>query len=458
MGRAPDYVNVAQFELLTWIADGCAEGVYQGTSHRVSARSLHNRGLVLIEGQGKTWSATITPKGTQLLKEHATRIEAERQRERREEEARAERERKRQEQRNRAVELLEAVVAAGGRFELGADVQSHEATGIADCLASEGLLPVGQRLAQEPTRMDPSLGVTVYLEPDFAALTPSRTFEIPQQIRDPHPAVTAFRDKRAYVSKPQIARAARLLQAIVAAAVEMGWKAPAKAASAYTARGEAGADLSLGLPSREVVVTVRELDERGRSGRAFTTDTDYYTREERTKANRHFVGSGRLELTLTKAWEQQPILTLRDTTEHTLEEQLATLIRTLEIAEAEAEWKRKEEVRRGKIREVRWEEVRRAAFRELAYARNAEQLREQLARRDAAAAMHEYADEIDARAAQLVASDAQAAYEWADWIRRHAQSSDPINGPLTVLRVESCTHEELQPHMNGWSTHGPYRR
>ena len=42
----------------------------------------------------------------------------------------------------------------------------------ADCLVREGLLPGGQRLAHEATRMDPALGVTAYLEPDFAALTP----------------------------------------------------------------------------------------------------------------------------------------------------------------------------------------------------------------------------------------------------------------------------------------------
>jgi hypothetical protein len=27
-----------------------------------------------------------------------------------------------------------------------------------------------------------------------------------------------------------------------------------------------------------------------------------------------------------------------------------------------------------------------------------------------------------------------------------------------LVQVASCSHEELQPHMNGWSTHGPYRR
>ncbi|MGN2640661.1 hypothetical protein ACTD5D_31720 [Nocardia takedensis] len=449
---------MAQFELLTWIADGCAEGVYEGTSHRVSARALHNRGLVLVEGQGKNWAATITPKGTKLLEEHAARIEAARERQLREEVARAESERKRQERRKHAVEMLEAVVAAGGRLELGPDVESHRVAEIADLLARERLLPPEQRLAQEPTLMDPVLGVTVYLEPDFAALTSPRAIEVPQQIRDPHPAVDVFRDKRAYVSKPQIARAARILQALVSAALEMGWKVPAKAASTYTGREEAGADLSLKLPSQEIVVTVRELDERGRGGRAFTSDTDYYTREQRTRANRNFVGSGRLELTLTKAWEQQPILTLRDTREHTLDEQLPTLIRTLEIAEKEAEWKRKEEARRSKIRELRWEQVKKAAFVELAYERNAEQLRDQLTQRDAAAAMRDYADEIVARAARLEPSDAQAAHEWADWIRRHAERTDPIYGPLAVLRVESCGHEELQPHMNGWSTHGPFRR
>jgi hypothetical protein len=44
--------------------------------------------------------------------------------------------------------------------------------------------------------MDPGFGVTVYLEPDFAALTALRTFTVPGQLRDPHPAVAAFRDKK----------------------------------------------------------------------------------------------------------------------------------------------------------------------------------------------------------------------------------------------------------------------
>jgi hypothetical protein len=33
----------------------------------------------------------------------------------------------------------------------------------------------------------------------------------------------------------------------------------------------------------------------------------------------------------------------------------------------------------------------------------------------------------------------------------------PLNGPLRLEEVTSCNHDELQPHMQGWSTYGPYR-
>ncbi|MGW6695028.1 hypothetical protein ACWF62_14770 [Rhodococcus sp. NPDC054953] len=303
---------MAQYDLLKWVANGCSDGVYDGTSHRVSARSLHNRGLIQVAGKSTTWSAKITPQGTRIMQEQTTRVEAARQRERQEAQARAEREREQQLLRAHAVEVLDAVVAAGGRVELGSDINDHGIEQIEGALARDGLLPVGQRLTHEPTRMDPTLGVTAYLEPDFTRLTPLRDFKVPRQLRDPHPAVVAFQDKRAYVSKKQISRTARLLQAIVSAATQMGWKV-SQPRNAYTGPREVSPDLALKLPSSEVVVTLRELDQRGRPGFAFTTGTDYYTRVQTTTANKGFLASGRLELTLTKPWEQHPILNLYDT-------------------------------------------------------------------------------------------------------------------------------------------------
>ncbi|MFZ2176773.1 MAG: hypothetical protein WAW17_22575 [Rhodococcus sp. (in: high G+C Gram-positive bacteria)] len=306
--------------------------------------------------------------------------------------------------------------------------------------------------------MDPDLGVTVYLEPDFATLTRQRKFDVPRQLRNPHPSVLAFRDKRMYVSQSQIARAARFLQAIVSAATEMGWKVPGKVANISGGHGEVQSDLALGLPSREIAVTVREIDQRGRVGLAFTTDTDYYTRTRRTITNKNFLTSGRLEVTLTKAWEQQPILSLRDTDGTTLEEQLPTLVHTLEVTEAQAQWALQEEARRAQIRQVRWEEVKKEALTRLTYERNAERLRDELARRNAAEAMRAYADEIDAHVASLGTSDQQSAQEWAGWIRRHAENTDPINGSLQIIEVATCNRDELQPYMNGWSTYGPSRQ
>ncbi|WP_319455601.1 MULTISPECIES: hypothetical protein [unclassified Mycobacterium] len=306
--------------------------------------------------------------------------------------------------------------------------------------------------------MDPVLGLTVYLEPDFEALTALRPFSVPRQLRDPHPAVMEFQNKKSLVSKAQVGRAARFLQALISATAEVGWKTPSKMRDMSPRRGEFGPDLSLRLPSRELVVTIRELDQSGRRVQAYTTERDYYTRTERTTANKHFRASGNLEVAIKKPWEDQTVLSLRDTVGASLEEQLPTLIRELEIAEAEADWSRQEESRRSKIRETRWEEVKQEAFTKLSYVRNAEMLRDQLERRQAAATMRTYANEIESRAEQFDDPDKEEAREWATWVRQHADRTDPINGPLHLLRVTSASHNDLAPHMNGWSTYGPYRQ
>jgi hypothetical protein len=72
--------------------------------------------------------------------------------------------------------------------------------------------------------------------------------------------------------------------------------------------------------------------------------------------------------------------------------------------------------------------------------------------------MRTYANEIDSRAEQFDDPERDQAGGWATWIRQHADRTDPINGPLHLLRVTSASHNDLPPHMNGWSTYGPYRQ
>jgi hypothetical protein len=74
VGRSADYLSVAQFDLLSWVSGGCEDGGYEGNSYRVSARALHNRGLIRVEGRGPAWTAKITAEGTRLLKEQGRRV------------------------------------------------------------------------------------------------------------------------------------------------------------------------------------------------------------------------------------------------------------------------------------------------------------------------------------------------------------------------------------------------
>lgn len=190
---------------------------------------------------------------------------------------------------------------------------------------------------------------------------------------------------------------------------------------------------------------------------AYTTETDYYTNNERTTANTYFQASGNLEVVITKTWEDQIVLSMRDTDGAPIEAQLATLIHKLEIAEAEADWSRQEESRRSEIRKTRWEEVKQEAFTKLTYQRNTERLRDELERRQTAATMRTYAAEVEGRAQQPDYPEGEEARKWSAWIREHADQIDPLNGPLRLLGVTSASHNDLQPHMNGWSTYGPHR-
>lgn len=56
-------------EILRWIADGCPDGVMEGTYHRITAGALRNRGLMTTAGKGPTWAAKATTAGREYLRE-----------------------------------------------------------------------------------------------------------------------------------------------------------------------------------------------------------------------------------------------------------------------------------------------------------------------------------------------------------------------------------------------------
>lgn len=64
-------LNEAQLAVLQWVNSGCPAGSYRDWSHRISARTLYDRGLLIVSGRGPTWSATITDAGTYYLENGA---------------------------------------------------------------------------------------------------------------------------------------------------------------------------------------------------------------------------------------------------------------------------------------------------------------------------------------------------------------------------------------------------
>lgn len=63
----PKSLTQAQVDLLRWIAEGCADGVYEGDRYKISAAALRNRGLVRTKGHGSSWKASITKDGRKYL-------------------------------------------------------------------------------------------------------------------------------------------------------------------------------------------------------------------------------------------------------------------------------------------------------------------------------------------------------------------------------------------------------
>lgn len=63
--RSPHQLTPSQAAVLSWIVEGCPDGVYPEDSfaHRISARALVSRGLVNVSGHGQSWQAVPTESG-----------------------------------------------------------------------------------------------------------------------------------------------------------------------------------------------------------------------------------------------------------------------------------------------------------------------------------------------------------------------------------------------------------
>lgn len=56
----PQQLNERQLQVLRWVGQGCPEGVWEGTTHKLSCQALQSRGLVKVSKRKGQWSASLT--------------------------------------------------------------------------------------------------------------------------------------------------------------------------------------------------------------------------------------------------------------------------------------------------------------------------------------------------------------------------------------------------------------
>ncbi len=458
-GKSPNsHLTRAQFAILTAIAENAEAGRTSEIANRRTLLALRDRGLIRLTGSRSGWAATITPDGQRRVDQEARRL---REKAAREAAEAAEKERQAREAalaQQRAADLMDRLLSAG-RVDVAHDYTESELLRIEREARRLGTLPEGEKLAHEHIRMDPDLGFTLYLRPDYEQRIPVRTLKAPGRVpKTKHPAVERFLERRANVSKGSIPRAGRFLQGVVDACDIVGWKVTDKVSRSFGGNDiHSATDLEfrIGSTTYELAISEAAAGNRRRSPSPYVQEWDYYRgHTSKTVANKAFEPSGRLTVTVTTGWGATDLFRLSDEPGAPLEDQLAVLIRKLELRVAEEKWEWQERERRQKIRQERGEEIRAAVFEKVRYERNAKQAVRQLKDRQTATWLRDYANEVDLRAGQLDGEAAVAAGEWAKWLRDHAARVDPLNGDLNIISKIQATPDELQPHMKGWSPHG----
>jgi hypothetical protein len=197
MGRNANALSEKQVATLEWIRDGrpAVDGETE-VSRKISAASLHGRGLAAVKGAGAAWKASITPAGRDWLEAHPTTVA---------------------EAVSGPEGLIARVLAADGRLAIRGDpkakVAHEELVRLSHHAASR---PRGWRLEVKNAGSWAEPAYEVVLVPHFEDLVEERPVPVPERVTRYHPSVKAYLDDRdrQLVSREHVARAGRILQAI----------------------------------------------------------------------------------------------------------------------------------------------------------------------------------------------------------------------------------------------------
>jgi hypothetical protein len=461
-------VNERQLELLRRIAANDRPLTPAEHAAATSVYALRSRGLVATSSLYHFWTATVTEKGRFFL-EHGC-LPGSDPPGGVENRGRDDRIRSRSAPMSRrdsaTDDLIERVHAAGGQLRVP-DPSPRERSAwrraIHAASAHPGL-PAGMRIRYSGRNRGPMTIAFVKVDEAADPVVPPTRVAVPARLIRPHALIAATRDAahpsggwidttrvrgafHLHVSPKTLQRALRIGEGLVREAERRGHCVERTAEERRCAGG-----LGIVISGHRFEVTLVE-------------ETDRYPHVpsaaelERARRNTWLrvpewdrVPSGRLQLRSGHGSET-PLAS--DRKRRTLDDRLGDALDRLERrAEAIEELAREVAKRREQTR-LQWEEAMRVAKVRLVHSHRADHLARQAQEWRHATNIREFVTAVRARMPSPWGVDPKTE-AWLTWAGEHADSIDPLLGPLYVPEPPEATPAALQPFLNGWSPYGAH--
>jgi hypothetical protein len=368
--------------------------------------------------------------------------------------------------------LVGDVIAAGGTLVL----PSEQGKGAVDyrmrAAAAErhGKVPKGKRLDVRTDRA----GSWVISLVDIYRIPWSEIEEVPVPTRVAryHPVVRSLREDsdRHEISKAQMGRALRILQALVVAAETKGfgvsivddgdreygysrWTGAKDGHIRFTLRGHAEALRlrEVGLPSR--IWWKREKESRSR--------THYYGKDKEREPMPGYEdgATGMLCLEFVGYSRSQRPSSWADSKKSALEARLAEVLLEVEERAQDAEDRQREADRAALKKREQWERAKAQATTNYIRAFRAKALGDDVASWQRSVQIREFCDAAEAKFGSQPDHQNEPFRAWMNWSRSYADEIDPLKSPPTEpTDPERISGEQLKPFMGGLSPYGPDRR
>ncbi|MGK5729555.1 hypothetical protein [Streptomyces sp. URMC 124] len=476
-------LNERQLAVLRWVQQGCLDGVWEGSSHKITCQALQNRGLLTVTKRRGQWSTALTSAGQHYL-QHGNYPPAQPRVSRTRPAERpaptvpatstgsgtsagpaapaAPRKASQAQQTRKTVteQLLEELTEAGGRIVKSSARGPNAVNWPARVSAARrsGRIPKTKDLHGSWCREGYEIRLTDTPAWRLAVLEP---IPVPARLTQPHAVVKALQSQSPPMglTKAVQARALRLVQALITATQRRGHSSKAGAtrgAPSPHRRRSADPHFTITAQGQECGFLIIQEQDRSKH-----TPTE----KELAEAKRYswvkiprfdYTPADRLRIVLSGGRAHRAS-EWADTPERPLEDQLAEVVQEVDLRGEAAERKRLADLEAAKHQRLRWEAAMQQARTEYAEAYRVKHLEAQEEAWRRAAGLAEYLSAVRLQVEGLPSGQVRADAEaWIAWADAHVKRLNPLTTPPRLPTVPEPRTEDLKPFLHGWSPYGPH--